>query len=165
MVAEAAKLFFASKRRWLRRLVLLAGVTAVLFFTLDIMNQPPGGLGIEDGELAGCPDSPNCVCTFALSSEHQMDPIPFGGSTDQLIEKLKSIVGQLPRTRVVHQTDNYLHVECRSFWFGFVDDVEFLIDTEQKLIQFRSASRVGYSDLGVNRRRMETIQKACLGTL
>ena len=65
----------------------------------------------------------------------------------------------------MHQTDNYLHVECRSFWFRFVDDVEFLIDPEQKLIQFRSASRVGYSDLGVNRRRMETLQKACLETL
>ena len=164
-MAERAKLFFASKRRWLRRLVLLAGAAAMLFFTLGIMNQPPGGLGIEDGQLAACPDSPNCVSTFSVSTEHQMDPIPFPGSTDHLVEKLKSIVGQLPRTRVVRQTDNYLHVECRSFWFRFVDDVEFLIDAEQKLIHFRSASRVGYSDLGVNRRRMETLQKACLGTL
>jgi len=165
MVAEAAKAFFASKRRWLRRLALLIGAAATLFFALALMNQPPGALGIADGQLAACPNSPNCVSTFSLSSEHQMDPIPFRGSTDQLVEKLKSIVGQLPRTRVVHQTHNYLHVECRSFWFGFVDDVEFLIDAEQKLIQFRSASRVGYSDLGVNRRRMETLQKACLGTL
>ena len=164
-MAERARLFFASKRRWLRRLGLLAGAAAMLFFTLDIMNQPPGGLGIEDGQLAACPDSPNCVSTFSVSTEHQMDPIPFRGSTDHLVEKLKSIVGQLPRTRVVRQTDNYLHVECRSFWFRFVDDVEFLIDAEQKLIHFRSASRVGYSDLGVNRRRMETLQKACLGTL
>lgn len=164
-MAERARLFFTSKRRWLRRLVLLAGAAAMLFFVLGIMNQPPGGLGIVDGQLAACPDRPNCVSTFSLSSEHQMDPIPFPGSTDHLVEKLKSIVSQLPRTRVVHQTDNYLHVECRSFWFRFVDDVEFLIDPEQKLIHFRSASRVGYSDLGVNRRRMETLQKACLGTL
>lgn len=164
-MAEAAKMFFSSKRKWLRRLVLLAGSAAMLFFVLGIMNQPPEGLGIADGQLAACPDSPNCVSTFSLSSEHQMDPILFRGSTDQLVEKLKSIVSQLPRTRVVRQTDNYLHVECRSFWFRFVDDVEFLIDPEQKLIQFRSASRVGYSDLGVNRRRMETLQKACLGTL
>ena len=164
-MAERARLFFASKRRWLRRLVLVAGSAAMLFFVLGIMNQPPGGLGIVDGQLAACPDSPNCVSTFSVSTEHQMDPIPFRGSTDHLVEKLKSIVGQLPRTRVVRQTDNYLHVECRSFWFRFVDDVEFLIDAEQKLIHFRSASRVGYSDLGVNRRRMETLQKACLGTL
>lgn len=164
-MAERARLFFASKRRWLRRLVLVAGSAAMLFFVLGIMNQPPGGLGIVDGQLAACPDSPNCVSTFSVSTEHQMDPIPFPGSTDHLVEKLKSIVGQLPRTRVVRQTDNYLHVECRSFWFRFVDDVEFLIDAEQKLIHFRSASRVGYSDLGVNRRRMETLQKACLGTL
>ena len=164
-MTEAAKLLFSRKRRWRRRLVLLAGAAAMLFFTLRIMNQPPGGLGIADGELAACPDSPNCVSTFSLSAEHQMDPIPFRGATDQLVEKLKSIVEQLPRTRIVRQTDNYLHVECRSFWFGFVDAVEFLIDPEQKLIHFRSASRVGYSDLGVNRRRMETLQKACLEAL
>ena len=164
-MAQAARTFFFSKRWWLRGLALLFCGATMLFSTLLIMNQPPDGLGIQEGQLATCPDRPNCVSTYSRAPEHQMDPIPYRGPSDELVAKLKSIVTQWPRTRVVHQTHNYLHVECRSFWFRFVDDVEFLIDTEHKLIQFRSASRVGYSDLGVNRRRMETFQKACVGTL
>jgi len=72
----------------------------------------------------------------------------------------------LPRAKIVSVEDNYLHVEFRSAIFRFVDDVEFLVvipeeqrPTEQR-IHFRSASRVGYSDFGVNRRRMEQIRRA-----
>jgi uncharacterized protein (DUF1499 family) len=61
----------------------------------------------------------------------------------------------MPRSRLVSSRDGYLHAEFRSRLLGFVDDVEFSIDEAEQLIHFRSASRVGYSDLGVNRKRME----------
>lgn len=69
----------------------------------------------------------------------------------------------MPRTRIVKEDGVYLHAEVRSFLFRFVDDLEFLIDTEQSLIHMRSASRTGYSDLGVNRRRVEHVRKAFAG--
>jgi len=76
------------------------------------------------------------------------------------MDKLKRVVNKIPRTNVVTAGDNYLHAEFRSRIFRFVDDVEFLVEPEAKRIGFRSASRVGYSDLGVNRRRMEEIRAA-----
>jgi len=69
----------------------------------------------------------------------------------------------MPRTRIVKEEGGYLHAEVRSFLFRFVDDIEFLIDTEQSLIHVRSASRTGHSDFGVNRRRVEHVRKAFAG--
>ena len=69
------------------------------------------------------------------------------------------IIASLPRTQVVSHTNEYIHAECTSLIFRFVDDVEFLLDEEKYLIHVRSASRVGYSDLGVNRKRIETIRQ------
>ena len=76
------------------------------------------------------------------------------------MQRIKDLVAEMPRSKIVTVEASYLHVEFRSAFFRFVDDVEFLIDTEDQVIHFRSASRVGYSDLGVNRRRMERIREA-----
>jgi uncharacterized protein (DUF1499 family) len=65
-----------------------------------------------------------------------------------------------PRTRILTVTDTYLHAECATLLFRFLDDVELLLDREAKVIHFRSSSRVGHGDLGVNRRRMEGIRRA-----
>lgn len=89
-----------------------------------------------------------------------MPPIPFGGSADEAMQRLKALVAEMPRSRIVTMEDDYLHVEFRSAVFRFVDDVEFLVDPHDKLIHFRSASRAGYSDFGVNRRRMQQIREA-----
>ena len=76
------------------------------------------------------------------------------------IPALRGVVESLPRTRVVSVTDSYLHAEFRSRIFGFVDDVEFLVDAGAGAVHVRSASRTGYSDLGVNRKRVEEIRAA-----
>lgn len=89
-----------------------------------------------------------------------MAPLPFQGPPAEAMTRLKKIVQGMPRTRIVTANENYLHAEFVSALFRFVDDVEFLIDPEAGVIHFRSASRVGYSDLGANRRRMEEIQHA-----
>ena len=87
-----------------------------------------------------------------------MEPIPYDGSPAEAIQRITSIIEAEPRTKIVTQRPDYIHAEFTSALFRFVDDVEFLFDAEKKVIHFRSASRVGYSDLGANRRRMEEIR-------
>ena len=136
--------------------VLIVGVLAMM----SIFSRKPANLGVTDGRLAVCPASPNCVSTQAGDAEHRMEPIPFTGSSGEAMQRVKDLVAKMPRTKIVTMEDNYLHVESRSTFFRFVDDVEFLIDPKNQLIHFRSASRVGYSDLGVNKRRLRKLRAA-----
>jgi uncharacterized protein (DUF1499 family) len=120
----------------------------------------PSHLGLTDGKLGGCPSSPNCVSSESSDAAHRVVPIAFTGPVADAREQLIHIVGQLPRTRLVTEQENYLHFECRSKIFRFIDDLEFYIDAKTKSIQMRSASRIGYSDLGVNRDRVNKITEA-----
>lgn len=109
--------------------------------------------------LRPCPASPNCVSTSSATDErHAIAPFRYRTSLAKAREALKDVVGSLPRTRLVEEDDRYLHYEFTSLLLRFVDDVEFLFDDENKTVHFRSASRVGYGDFGVNRRRMEQIR-------
>ena len=89
-----------------------------------------------------------------------MDPIPFELDPEKVKKVIKSVVESLPKTHLEKESIHYLHYTFKSKIFGFTDDVEFLIGGEQKLIHFRSASRSGYSDLGVNKKRMKEIAKS-----
>lgn len=109
-----------------------------------------------------CPASPNCVSTQATDESHAIAPFRYRKSRVEAKEALKDIVRALSRTKLVEEDESYLHYEFTSLLLRFVDDVEFLFDDESKTIHFRSASRTGHSDLGVNRKRMETI-RALLG--
>jgi uncharacterized protein (DUF1499 family) len=115
-------------------------------------------LGVKEGKLAACPKSPNCVSTQSSDEEHRIDAISYTSSLDEARDRVEKIVRGMPRSRVVVLERDYMHVECTSRIFRFVDDVEFWFDDSNKVIHFRSASRVGYSDLGVNRKRMEEIR-------
>ena len=117
--------------------------------------------------LAPCPASPNCVSTVASpeDSRHAIAPYLYRTSRAEAKEVLKTTVAGLPRTKLIEEDDTYLHYECTSLFLRFVDDVEFVFDDEAKLIHFRSASRIGYGDLGVNRRRMEDIRSRLDGKL
>ena len=108
--------------------------------------------------LALCPDSPNCVSTRDTDDEHGIDAISFSGTSANAIERMVAVIGAMPRAKLITQSEDYLHFEFRSRIFRFVDDVEFVFDEEAGQIAFRSASRVGYSDMGVNRKRMEEIR-------
>lgn len=119
----------------------------------------PTSLGVTDGSLSPCPSSPNCVSSQSQDSKHRIDPFRFDGTPIEAMQQLKAIIEELPRTQVITATDDYLYVEFTSALMGFVDDVEFYIDSEANVIQVRSASRLGESDLGVNRKRIEAIRK------
>ncbi|WP_032096048.1 MULTISPECIES: DUF1499 domain-containing protein [unclassified Alteromonas] len=119
----------------------------------------PPELGISGESLKDCPATPNCISSMNNGSG-DMSPILFNGSMANAKEKLLSVIHSLPRTTVVEERDNYIRVEFRSQLFGFVDDVEFLLSQAQSnktKIDFRSASRLGLSDLGVNKARMEKV--------
>lgn len=113
--------------------------------------------------LKPCPRSPNCVSSLeAERTSHRMEPMPLDLPPDRAMERLKAILARRDRTEIVEEDGRYLHATETSALFRFVDDVEFEIDPEAGKIHFRSASRLGWSDLGVNRRRMEEIRAAYL---
>ncbi|MFW6125434.1 MAG: DUF1499 domain-containing protein, partial [Pirellulales bacterium] len=92
---------------------------------LGAMSHRAPELGVVDGRLRPCPGSPNCVSTYAEDSEHHANPLKFTGRTEEAIHKLRSVVEEMPRARVVTASESYLHAEFTSRLFRFVDDVEF----------------------------------------
>lgn len=109
--------------------------------------------------LAPCPASPNCVSSQAGDREHFTEPLRFTGDASLAWNRLKSALDTQPRLTLIEDTGSYLHAEVRSLVFRFVDEIEFVLDPAKGMIEVRSASRVGYSDFGVNRRRVERIRK------
>lgn len=112
------------------------------------------------GKFAPCPDSPNCVSTQAAAedTEHAIAPIAFVGSLQESKARLLNILQTMPRTKILNDDGNYIQTEMSTALMGFVDDVEFFLDEPSQTIQFRSASRIGYGDMGMNRKRMEEIR-------
>lgn len=109
--------------------------------------------------LTDCPVSPNCVSTSSSRLESKIEPMVLRETVSDAKHKLENIISRMSGSRIIVSQDEYLHAEFRSRVFGFVDDLEILIDEDQKLILMRSASRVGYSDLGVNRSRCEELRR------
>ena len=109
-------------------------------------------------QLPPCPSSPNCVSTQAQDESHAIAPFRYRKSQAEAKEALKEVIRSLPRMQLVEEDEIYLHYEATSLLLRFVDDVEFLLDDQAKIIHFRSASRTGYGDLGVNRKRMEQVR-------
>jgi uncharacterized protein (DUF1499 family) len=122
------------------------------------MARRPANLGVHHGRLAACPGTPNCVNTQAADPSCAIEPIQWTGTAEQAIGCLRQLIENQPRASVVTVDDQYLHAEFTSLFFRFVDDIEFFVDQDEGVIHFRSASRVGRSDLGANRRRMELIR-------
>lgn len=108
--------------------------------------------------LKSCPSSPNCVSTQAQDEGHAIAPFRYRKSRAEAKEALKESIRSLPRMKLVEEEEAYLHYEATSLLLRFVDDVEFLFDDDTNTIHFRSASRTGYGDLGVNRKRMEQVR-------
>lgn len=118
----------------------------------------PTNLGVNNGKLAPCPNSPNCVSSQSTDTQHQIAPLTFTTNPQQAITNLKNIIQSLPRTKIITETEDYIYAEFKSALMGFVDDVEFYLDSQANIIHVRSASRLGQSDLGVNRQRIEAIR-------
>lgn len=140
--------------------MLTAAPLALAFLTACACTSNNVTTGIVDGRLAPCPESPNCVSSDATDKEHHVEPYRLKADPKEAWQGLQNVVAAQQRVTLVSADDSYLHVEFRSAVFRFVDDTEFQLRAGEGIIAVRSASRVGYGDLGVNRKRVETIRDA-----
>lgn len=122
-------------------------------------GKRPADLGVRDGKLKPPPTSPNCVSSQAQDATHGIAPLAYKGTPETALKAVAEIVRATPRTRIVSQTNDYLYAEYETALMGYVDDVEFWLPPGEKIIHVRSASRIGYSDLGLNRKRVEDIRQ------
>ena len=132
---------------------------AALFGNL-LAGDAPANLGVRNGQLAPCPDKPNCVNSRATDDEHRVAPLAFTGPAPEALARLARVVRAHSGASVVTQRADYLYATFATPLLGFVDDVEFIVNPSAKIIDARSASRLGSSDFGVNRKRIETLRAA-----
>jgi uncharacterized protein (DUF1499 family) len=120
----------------------------------NFAGKRPNNLGVKDGKLAPCPGTPNCVNSQSDNPQSKIEPLP-----PVAIAELKKVVEEMEGAKIIEQTDDYLYAEFKTKLMGFVDDVEFYLDKNENVVHVRSASRLGKSDLGVNRQRIELIRE------
>lgn len=135
---------------------LLAGVTGV---TSNLWPHPSEKPQLVNGKLRPCPGTPNCVCSEGASPGGPVAPLTFTGTPESAWSALKQIIKEHGGT-VRDESAGYLWSTFLVPVLGFIDDVEFRLDASAKVIHVRSSSRMGYSDLGVNRMRVEQLRTA-----
>ena len=139
-------------------LALLPEVAMASIFGSLFAGTRPTEVGT--GLLAPCPDKPNCVRSGATDPRHAIAPIAAASPLPAALAALVDIAAAMPGARVVTARADYAHLEFATPLMGFVDDVELAVDTTGGVIQVRSASRVGTSDFGVNRKRIDDLRRA-----
>jgi len=148
-----------SRRALLLVLCLLAAAGCVA-----IRMAPAAPTSPDGSPLPPCPGSPNCVCSEDPDPPHRIPPLAFDGLPAEAMARLRRVLQNMPRTTLVSESATGIRAECRTLVFRFVDDLEFRLEASHGVIQVRSASRIGYSDLGTNRRRVEQIRRAFAAT-
>lgn len=144
-------------------IVIVLGIVGyvVMRVIVETVSPPPDNLGLTNGQLAPCPDTDNCVSSQADPNDttHYIAPIAYQVEPSEAKAQLIEVLSSLPRANIVVDQSDYIRMETRSAFFGFIDDTEFYIDPEAQQIHVRAAARLGQSDLGVNRERVETIRE------
>jgi len=130
----------------------------ILFMVNGCSGKQPEKMGIDPSGLRGCPKSPNCVSSEAKEEKHAVESFHLKGDPTVSWPLIQYEIASMPRWTIVTATDNYIHVECKSRIFRFIDDLELYFNSSNGIISIRSASRVGYSDFGANRRRVEFLR-------
>lgn len=133
-------------------------IVIVLLIGLSVASRKQPELGLVEGQLRPCPATPNCVCSEYPGKDSYIEPLAYAGPVDAAWTSIRRVVAQTGGEVIVAK-DNYLHAVYQTPLLRFVDDVEFRLDAEQAVIHVRSASRVGRSDLGANRKRGEKIRE------
>jgi uncharacterized protein (DUF1499 family) len=140
-------------------IILLFVVTALLTGLVYLGKSSRSGspAGLVDGKLSICPGFSNCVCSEYKQGSNYIEPMVYPELEGADLSEIARIVQSMGGT-VHEQTEDYLSSTFESSLFGFTDDLEVRIDKQKKMIHFRSASRVGRNDLGVNRQRVEQLK-------
>ena len=135
-------------------------ITALALGLLGLFGcagERPDNLGAQDGLLVPCPRSPNCVSSQARDERHRIAPLTFADEPETAWARLRMVPTGRADATLIEEQPGYLRLELRTTLF--VDDAEFLLEPVNRVIHVRSASRLGYSDLGTNRSRMEEIRR------
>jgi len=152
------------KALWLAAWI-AAALTALVLIGAQMglfSGKPPGNLGVKEGKLAPPKPTPNNVSSQADRANdagHYIEPIKFSGSPAKAWAALKAAVSRMERVKIVNEAPNYLYAEFSTRLMGYTDDVEFYLDEKAGVIHVRSASRLGRSDFGVNRERIESVRR------
>ena len=143
---------------------IVAGLCAIGFIVARVMvantSPTPGNLGVSNGKLAPCPNTPNCVSSQAENADQLIAPFAFSTSVEEARANLLAVLETMPRLDIAENQPNYIRAETQSPMIGFIDDNEFYIDEESGVIHVRAAARLGRSDLNKNRERVEAIRVA-----
>jgi uncharacterized protein (DUF1499 family) len=137
--------------------LLLLGISSLAIGACVAAGKDAAG-GVADGRLVPCPSSPNCVCSESSAGDAAIEPLAFPGEPGAALASLVEHLRARPRVELVSVEADYVHAVFRSALFRFPDDVEFRLDRAAHVIHVRSASRIGRSDLGANRRRVEALR-------
>lgn len=137
-------------------LVIIIGIVLILY---SVASRKQPELGIQNGQLRPCPATPNCVCSDHQVENAYVEPLPYTTTAEQAWDRIKLVISETGGTVVTEEAD-YLRVVYQTPLLRYVDDVEFRQDKTKQQIHVRSASRVGSSDLGANRKRIEKIRRA-----
>jgi uncharacterized protein (DUF1499 family) len=135
-------------------------VVCILLFVLSAISKQEKAPNLVEGSLPNCSDKPNCVCSENKDDlAHYVAPLSLSHSNAEVSATiLKQIIIEMGGTIQTESAD-YLAATFSSTIFGFIDDLEVRIDSKQNLIHIRSASRVGHSDMGVNKKRVELLKQ------
>ncbi|MFP3874689.1 MAG: DUF1499 domain-containing protein [Thiohalophilus sp.] len=135
----------------------LVVIVVVWLVGLSITSRKQPELEMVNGQLQPCPATPNCVCSEFPSKNFHVGPLGYSGTSDEAWSRLKRVISDTGG-KVIAEKSDYLRAVYQTPLLRFVDDVEFRLNTDQAVIHVRSASRVGHSDLGANRQRVEKIR-------
>lgn len=138
-------------------LVIIALIALLALFMVVKNMRTPADLGVNQGKLALMPKSPNAVSSQSDDPEKKVAPIPFKGELNESKEWIKKALEAYGNISIITEEANYLHAVSTTSKMKYHDDLEFYFDEDAAVIHFRSASRVGYSDMGLNRDRYESL--------
>lgn len=144
-------------------LKILTGLGILIIFGIVSMivnnNIKPKNLGVQEGKLAEMPNSPNAVSSQTREVDKRVEPLLFKGTLEESKKNIENIIKEFEGAKIITNEKNYIHVVFSTKIMKYKDDVEFFFDESSKIIEFRSASRIGKSDLGMNRKRYEAIKE------
>lgn len=158
----------------MHKLVIILISVFVLFVVLRLSigffsaSRVATGLISLDGAsptLSGCDDLLNCTSSTATAKKNHVEPLAYQSESTKVIESIADVIAKQKGAKIETQTANYLHATYKTTLMGYTDDLELLLDENSGELHIRSASRIGSSDLGANRKRIEALRIAVQGKI
>ncbi len=140
-------------------LVVVLVLIALLVLSMTIKNMKiPAGLGVNGGRLAPMPKSPNAVSSQTEDPEKRVDPFPFKANLADSVEAVLKALDSYGNITVIEKKQDYIHAVSTTPTMHYHDDIEFYFNQADGIVEFRSGSRIGHSDMGLNRERYEALK-------